>query len=280
VSTELFAALGAGAGAGIALALGRAPTARAGALEDGRAIVAGRWLRNEASRAGGHLGRVEDLAILERSEAHDAASIAFGALAGGVVIALLCALATLLGLGIPILATSLATIAGALMGAFVPLHRVFVAASRERQRFRHGLTCWMQLVGLAQAAGMGLEEALWRGAAQCDDPVFVRLRSTLGYARHSGIAPFSALDQLGREIGVNELEELAATVGLAGSEGARIRSSLLAKADALRAADLAAALSAANATTERLFLPAMVLLLAFVVFIGYPAIAVLVTTFH
>ena len=78
---------------------------------------------------------------------------------------------------------------------------------------------------------------------------------------------------LGVDLGVSELEELAAAVGLAGQEGARIRSSLAAKASTARRHELAEAESEANTVTERLFLPGVLLLTGFILFIGYPAVA-------
>jgi hypothetical protein len=70
---------------------------------------------------------------------------------------------------------------------------------------------------------------------------------------------------------VPELVELATTVQLAGTEGARIRQSLTARAASLRRHEQAEAESAANAMTERLFVPGALLLLGFLLFIGYPA---------
>ena len=98
-----------------------------------------------------------------------------------------------------------------------------------------------------------------------------RMGRTLLTARDSGAAPWEALEALGRELLVPELVELATTVQLAGTEGARIRDSLTARAASLRRHEQADAESAANAMTERLFLPGALLLLGFLVFIGYPA---------
>jgi len=74
------------------------------------------------------------------------------------------------------------------------------------------------------------------------------------------------------ELGIPELVELATTVQLAGTEGARIRQSLTARGESLRRHEQAEAESAANAMTERLFLPGALLLLGFLVFIGFPAV--------
>jgi Flp pilus assembly protein TadB len=87
------------------------------------------------------------------------------------------------------------------------------------------------------------------------------------------VPPWDALGQLGAQLGVAELCELAASLSLAGTEGARVRASLAAKAAALRAHALADAEAEAQAATERMSLPVVGLFTAFLVFIGYPALA-------
>ena len=79
--------------------------------------------------------------------------------------------------------------------------------------------------------------------------------------------------ELAERLGVNELAELAASVSLAGSHGARIRASLAAKADTLRGHQIAETEASAEAATERMTVPVAVLLFGFLVFIAYPAIA-------
>ena len=135
----------------------------------------------------------------------------------------------------------------------------------------HALSCWLDLVALAQAGGMGIESALEAASAIGEEPSFALLRDTLAMGRHTGASAWAALSGLGRRIGVDELDELAASVSLAGTEGARVRSSLVAKSASLRRRRTADAESRANATTERLFLPAIVLMLGFMVFLVYPA---------
>ena len=72
-------------------------------------------------------------------------------------------------------------------------------------------------------------------------------------------------------MGVGELVELSATLQLAGTEGARIRQSLTARSATLRRHEQADAESGANAATQRMFLPGALLLIGFLLFIGYPA---------
>lgn len=69
-----------------------------------------------------------------------------------------------------------------------------------------------------------------------------------------------------------ELGEQAASVGLAGTEGAKVRSSLAAKAASLRSHQLADAETTAQAATERMSLPVVLLFAGFLCFIAFPAI--------
>jgi hypothetical protein len=101
----------------------------------------------------------------------------------------------------------------------------------------------------------------------------------LALAQDSGEPSWSAIGRLGEHLNVPELTELAATIRLAGTEGARVRRSLSARASALRRHEQAEAETAANTVTERLFLPGALLLVGFLLFVGYPAFSRILTGF-
>ena len=67
------------------------------------------------------------------------------------------------------------------------------------------------------------------------------------------------------------------SVGLAGTEGARVRESLAAKAASLRSHELSQAEAEAQSASERMSLPVVLLFLGFLVFVGYPALDRIVT---
>jgi tight adherence protein C len=160
---------------------------------------------------------------------------------------------------------------GGMAGTTIPIWELRRSAGKERERFLHGFSCWLELVALAQAGGMGIESALEAACRVSPDAAFVRIRQALDHARHSGATPWAELGLLGSELGIDELSELAASLGLAGVEGARIRVSLTAKSDSLRRRQMSEAESRANSTTERLFLPSILLMGGFLIFILYPA---------
>ncbi|MFD5317588.1 type II secretion system F family protein [Streptomyces sp. NPDC127098] len=144
-------------------------------------------------------------------------------------------------------------------------------AARRRAAFRHALGAYLDLVHILLAGGSGVTGALHDAAQAGDGWAFQHLERTLETAELTRTSPWDALAQLGRELHITELSELAAALSLAGTEGARIRASLAAKATALRARTSAEAEAAATAATERMALPSSLMALGFVLFIIYAA---------
>ena len=161
---------------------------------------------------------------------------------------------------------------GGLAGFVLPDLGIHPEAEARRRDFRHALGSFLDLVVIALAGGGGVETALGDAASIGEGWAFNELRHSLDTARLARDTPWSALERLGNELGVAELGELAASVGLAGAEGAKVRASLGAKAASLRSHQLAEAESAAQAATEKMSLPVVLLFAGFLCFIGYPAI--------
>ncbi|MHB8328482.1 MAG: type II secretion system F family protein [Acidimicrobiales bacterium] len=199
--------------------------------------------------------------------------VVIGAVAGLVAPFVFSAMALLLGVGVPALVPAWTSIALGVIGGAMPFLTLKSEAKRKRRIARTVIGSFLDLVVLCLAGGMGIESALHAAARIADDEFSIRLVATLELARDTGDTPWQAMAVLGHELGVSELSELAAAVGLAGTEGARIRATLAAKAASIRRHELADAESEANTLTERLFLPGVLLLVGFLVFVGYPAVA-------
>lgn len=215
--------------------------------------------------------RSQDLAATGRSPSQLGVALAWGLLLGGGMPLAAVGVIGLSGGSPPPVLAGVLCLGGAGAGLFtvnLGLRRAAVAA---RGRFCRALCSWLELVCLAQAGGMGVEGALEAASRVSADPAFASLAAALETARQSGTSPWVALARLGDERGIAEVVEIAASLELAGSEGARIRTSLAAKSASLRRRQLAEAESKANSTTERLFLPSIVLMLGFLVFLMYPA---------
>jgi Flp pilus assembly protein TadB len=219
-------------------------------------------------------GTRRDLAVtgqpLERQMAEKVSLALFGVLLGPGATAALAAV----GVGLPLAIPLWAAIGLAIGGFILPDLGLRADAAALRGEYRRTLSLILDLTVISLAGGAGVEGALTDAAASAGEGVAAaRLHQALEEARLRREPPWTALGRLGEELSVPELVELAASLGLAGTEGARVRPSLTAKAASLRAHELTETEAAAQAATERMSLPVVLLFAAFLVFIGFPAIA-------
>jgi Flp pilus assembly protein TadB len=184
---------------------------------------------------------------------------------------------TTLGIGPPLGLVAALSIATAVAGFVLPDLLLRDAAERRRQSFRHALSSYLDLVNVLLAGGAGIETALHAAADAGDGWGYATIRTSLNQARLTGQSPWATFATLAARLGIDELAELAASVSLAGSHGARIRASLAAKADTLRGHQVAETEAAAEAATERMTIPVAVLLFGFLLFIAYPAVEQITT---
>lgn len=213
-----------------------------------------------------------DLLILEQDRADWAAQVGVATAGlGATAVVLLALFAVVVGFVVPIFLVLATLVVVAGLSWLVPTVSARAAARGRREHFRAVLATWLELVTLSQAAGTGLEGAMDAACSLADDWALRRLGRALANARHLGLAPWEGLRQLGAELGVDELGQIAAMLTLAGSEGARVRASLAAGAASLRGRQLATTEAEANRVSERLFLPATVIMIAFLLFLTFPA---------
>jgi Flp pilus assembly protein TadB len=238
----------------------------------GREVVARADPERLVSRPGwGVLGT--GLAITGGSWDELAAKMVVGGAAGLLVPPLLWAGADAAGFSVVLAVPVVLALVAVPLGAGWPVMAMVRAAHRRRDHARVMIGSFIDLVVLGLAGGVGIEGALFAASQVSSDWMVRRMSRALSTARDAGVSPWLALGQLGEEIGVDELVELSATLQLAGTEGARIRQSLAARSVALQRHRQAEAESEANAMTERLFLPGALLLVGFLLFIGYPALS-------
>ncbi|WP_211270983.1 type II secretion system F family protein [Streptomyces yerevanensis] len=187
------------------------------------------------------------------------------------------AAALLLRLGAGIAAGWWIPLAGSLALAvvlfFAPDLSVHRQAARRRREMRHCLSLVLDLTVIALAGGAGVQQALAQAVAAPHGWAAARLRHALHVAQLTRTSPWPHLGDLGRRLAVGDLTELASTLNLAGSEGAKIRGSLAAKARAMRRRRISEADGDAQAATEQMSLPVVGLFAAFLLLIGYPALA-------
>ena len=232
----------------------------------------GRLARKALAGVGLAEPSASSLELVDRSAERHALDKVVGALAGFLVPSLVGLALSAAGMSLPVWLVPVLSLGAGVAGWVLPDLALRDQAVQRRRAFRHALSAYLDLVNILLAGGAGIETALYAAAHAGDGWGFEKLRHALDRARLTGQSPWNTFARLGDSLEVSELSELAASVSLAGSHGARIRSSLAAKADALRGHQVAEAESAAEAATERMTIPVTVMLAGFLVFIVYPAL--------
>jgi len=229
------------------------------------AALTGRGIARTSLRA--------DLGLLGRSyEAHLGTQVLAG-MFGAVLVAAVAAGLSVAGIGppLPVPAVLLIVVAGVF--ALLPEVDVRRAAAAHRRTFRHALGSFLDLVSMSMAGGRGLDEALISSARTGTGWPFALLAGTLQRARDIGTRPWAALRDLGQRIGVDELRDLAGSVELVAGSGSRIRTTLAARASTLRRRNISETEGRASEREQSLRIAQLLIGLGFVVFIGYPAVA-------
>lgn len=222
---------------------------------------------------GWQLGRVRaDLAIMGRTVgAFLAMKVALGLLfffVAPVAWGVLALVGIRLSSAVPLV---FALLLGA-FGFFIPDLALRSEAAARRRDFRRTVGIFLDLVAMNLAGGRGLPEALLAASTISDHWSLIRIRQTLANARLVGRTPWQALGELGEEVDVEELRDLAAALGLAAEDGAKIRQSLTARAATLRRKELSEAEGDEGERSQSMLVAQLILCSAFLIYLAYPAI--------
>lgn len=170
----------------------------------------------------------------------------------------------------------LALVACPALGVTFYLGRLDKEAAAKRRTFSYALSSYLDLVSVLLAGGAGIETALVAAATTGSSWSFRLLRQSLETGRATRVPAWSAFADLGRRLGIVELERIAGSMQLAGEQGARVRTSLAAQAEALRTRQIAEIEAHAQAATERMGIPTVLLFVGFIALLGYPALNLVV----
>lgn len=237
----------------------------------------GRLASASAGNTGLLLGApVRDLGLLGRTvEAFVVQRLALAGL--GLALPALTWLAfTAAGMALPVAVPAGLGLAAAVGLSLIPALAVREDAQHAREEFARTTSAYLDLVAQERASGASPTQALIDAAEIGHGWVFTAIAHALHQAPRVGITGWQALADLGREVGVPELADLADIVASA-ADGAAIYVTLTKKAAALRSAALAADQAAANTASEKLSLPVSLLGVGFVLLLFYPAFVQLLT---
>jgi tight adherence protein C len=181
----------------------------------------------------------------------------------------------LLGVHLSIFIPVWAGVVFALVFFFLPDLELRQQVEKRQRDFRHAIGAFLDLVAMNLSGGRGVPEALMAASEIGEGWAFWRIRDALANARISGQTPWQALGVLGHEVQVNELKDLSAALSLVAEDGAKVRESLTARAVSLRRRELADLEGQAGEKSQSMLVAQMFLAGAFLIFLMYPAVHLL-----
>lgn len=174
---------------------------------------------------------------------------------------------------LPIVIPTLGALALAAAGFAAPAWSLRRAAAVHRRALRTVVGSYLDLVAMRMSAGSGLDEALTQAAGVGHGWGFARLRAVLADARTDGLTPAAALGRLGQNVGLPDLVDTSQRLQLVDTTGAQAETSLRAQAASIRDRELAELHGSANERSESMLVAQVLLAMAFLLFLGYPALA-------
>ena len=252
-------------------ARGQSSGFQAAKAEPFRDVLGHRIAQFYARRGWEQLSVRADLRLLERSWQQFLVTKA-GLAAGGFLVGpLLFGVAWLWGLHLTPLVPLWLALAFAGVFFILPDLEVRRDAVAKRADFRRVVAAYLDLVSMNLAGGRGLPEALMSAAEVGDGWPLRRLRDCLTDARLAGVPQWTALSELGTELGIRELSDLGAALNLVADDGAKVRASLASRAETMRRREIAEMEGKAGARSQSMLVAQMLLCAGFLIFILYPA---------
>ncbi len=164
-------------------------------------------------------------------------------------------------------------LAGAVLAPLVVHSQLVEQAQTIRIDLRYQLSAYLDVVTMLLAGNTGHEGALEQAAHAGDGRLFRELRRRMREVGASGRSLVEALDATGRDLGLVELQQVAATASLSAAEGAPVARTLAAKCATLRSTLASEQESEARLRTSRLTPPLVGMSLIFMALVIYPALS-------
>ena len=217
--------------------------------------------------------RRQDLAVLDRPVEVHAAQLAVAATVGAAIPVAVAAGVRAFGIRLGVIVPVWVALVGAAVGVGLVLVNLKEQADTERRALRHQLGAYLDVLAMLLTAAEADEQALNLASGAGDGRLFAGLQRAYRDAAIAGQPLLTGMARLGHDWGLTELIEIAEAGSLAASDGAAVRRTLTAKAQAMRAAQLAAEETDARLRTNKLGLPQILLAVGFLALIMYPAFA-------
>lgn len=210
-----------------------------------------------------------DLEVTGRTERDHANEVVKGALGAAL---LLFIFFVMLGAG-GIITAIVSLLIGQPLGYLLVEAELTRKAKRRRAEFEDTLVSVISLIAISMEGGSGLNTAIQHTLSLGEGWVIEALTRAVDEAEFRKETPWVVLERLGQEMLIPDLIELSSTLSLVGTSGARVSQTLSSRAASSRAKLLVARRSEAEAKSGSMGVPLGVLTVAWVLFLGYPAVA-------
>lgn len=211
-----------------------------------------------------------DLDLIGKTATEHYGAKALGAVVALVGVPFIGLMAGLLQLGLPVGLPFGAALLMAVGAWFLPDLDARSKARRARQEFTRAVSTYLELLAIERISGAGATQATFSAAQVARSWPFRRISEALERGRWDGEPPWTALRELGREIEVDALAEVASIVELAGTQGSAIHDQLQSKAAAMRDAQLDVEQQIAHDATVRMTVPGTMTVFVYFLMLIFP----------
>ncbi|MCF4120410.1 hypothetical protein L1785_05405 [Antribacter sp. KLBMP9083] len=211
-----------------------------------------------------------DLDLIGKTATEHYGEKALGAVIALVAVPFLGLSASLLNLGLPVSVPFGASLVFALGAWYLPDLDARSKSRRARQEFARAVSTYLELIAIERISGAGATQATFAAAEVARSWPFRRIAEALERGRWEGRPPWTSLRELGAEVGVDSLGEVASIIELAGTQGSAIHDQLQSKASAMRDAQLDVEQQIAHDATVRMTVPGTLTVFVYFLMLIYP----------
>ena len=176
------------------------------------------------------------------------------------------------GVSVPPMLALFLCVAVAAGGFYLPLYTLAQDALARRREFAAALSHYVSFVDVMVSGGNSIDGAFEFAAELGEGWVWDELRFAIASASSATLAPYRALLELGDELGVVELSNLARRLEQTQSTGAAIGPALRSLADSLAKDQARQVKIADDEVTEKMTFPLMIVLCSLLIFFGIAAV--------
>ncbi|MGW4525018.1 type II secretion system protein [Amycolatopsis sp. NPDC004378] len=199
-------------------------------------------------------------------------------LGGALWIPFLTTVLALIDAAPPIVLTGAASVGCAVVGWQLPVVMLKSKVKHARATFAGALAAYCRLVALGRLGDRGPVEALRYPTTLGTGWAFRRIKQAIDEAVLRGRMPWDGFAELAEETGVRELKDIGHIIASAGQDGASIVDTLRAKAAALDEKQLADRKTGSSVRSDRMDMPVALLGLAFIAFLAFPGLYLMLHT--